>query len=50
MMYAGNEKVFLRSLRDGRDDLQDTKKKDYRKHTRRVAISQNNRLLYFWTI
>jgi hypothetical protein len=27
---------FLRSLRDGREDLQDTKK-EYRKHTRRVA-------------
>ena len=28
---------FLRSLRDGREDLQDTKK-EYRKHTRRVAL------------
>ena len=27
---------FLRSLKDGREDLQDTKK-EYRKHTRRVA-------------
>ena len=30
------EKWFLRSLRDGREDLQDTKK-EYRKHTWRVA-------------
>jgi len=30
------EKGFLRSLRDGREDLQHTKK-EYRKHTRRVA-------------
>ena len=30
------EKDFLRSLRDGRENLRDTKK-EYRKHTRRVA-------------
>ena len=37
MMNAGErEGIFLRSLRDGREDLQDTMK-EYRKHTRRVA-------------
>jgi hypothetical protein len=37
MMYAGEgEGIILRSLRDGREDLQDTKK-EYRKHTRRAA-------------
>jgi hypothetical protein len=34
--FRRKRRDFLRSLRDGREDLQDTKK-EYRKHTRRVA-------------
>ena len=40
---------FLRSLKDGREDLQDTKK-EYRKHTRRVArkFSKQQTAIYFF--
>ena len=41
---------FLRSLRDGREDLQDTKKEYSQKtYAGLHANSQNNRLLFFWT-
>jgi hypothetical protein len=36
MMYEEERKGLFTLLRDGREDLQDTKK-DYRKHMRRVA-------------
>ena len=40
---------FFRSLRDGREDLQDKKKDKENIRGGLHANSQNNRLLFFWT-